>query len=192
MSKYESVDWKRLQTVYDNGGCYRDLNKMGHTNACLNWGIKNGKLTMRKRSEASRLAWTVGRQNPEKYKTELFRRKCAKNGGTKPNSGRCKSICYVSPIAGKVFLQGTWEHKYAMWLDENKINWSKDITPFPYEFNGRKCKYFPDFHLVDENRYVEIKGYETDRDRAKWSQFPEKLLVLKRKDLVSNPYNFKL
>jgi predicted nuclease of restriction endonuclease-like RecB superfamily len=39
--------------------------------------------------------------------------------------------------------------------------------------------YFPDFYIESLDLYVEIKGYETERDRAKWFQFPHKLVVLK-------------
>jgi hypothetical protein len=31
--------------------------------------------------------------------------------------------------------------------------------------------------------YIEVKGYETDRDRAKWKYFPKKLRVIRSKDI---------
>lgn len=31
--------------------------------------------------------------------------------------------------------------------------------------------------------YIEVKGYETELDWAKWSQFNEKLIVIKKKEL---------
>ena len=52
-----------------------------------------------------------------------------------------------------------------------------------YEFDNKKSRYIPDFYLIDEDLYVEIKGYETDKDRAKWLYFPYKLLVLKAREL---------
>jgi hypothetical protein len=30
---------------------------------------------------------------------------------------------------------------------------------------------------------VEVKGYETEKDRAKWKQFPFKLLVVKKQEI---------
>lgn len=33
--------------------------------------------------------------------------------------------------------------------------------------------------------YVEVKGYKTDRDEAKWSHFPERLVVIDSK-LIHN------
>ena len=80
-------------------------------------------------------------------------------------------------------FNGTWELKYAMWLDENNIKWERPTESFPYTFEGEIRRYTPDFYLVDDNEYVEIKGYETPKDRAKWSQFPKKLKILKGKEL---------
>jgi hypothetical protein len=33
--------------------------------------------------------------------------------------------------------------------------------------------------------YVEIKGYQTDRDTAKWQQFPKQLVILKKADILN-------
>jgi len=32
--------------------------------------------------------------------------------------------------------------------------------------------------------YIEVKGYETDRDRAKWLQFPKKLRIIKENEIL--------
>ena len=53
---------------------------------------------------------------------------------------------------------------------------------FNYTWNGNRT-YFPDFYLPSLNLYVEVKGYETERDTAKWSQFPKKLFVIKAKEI---------
>ena len=189
-NKYININWKELQDKYDSGCCWRDLIKMGYSNHCIDWAVQNKKLIMRKRSDASKEAWRMGRQKKEKYQTKEFRKKMEKNGGIRENAGRCKSITHISPIAGKVNLNGTWEKKLAIWLDENKILWVRNKKSFPYEFQGKIRKYYPDFYLPDKNQYIEVKGYETDKDRAKWSQFKEPILVLKKKELSSSPYNF--
>ncbi len=188
-SKYEQLDWVSLQSKYDSGASWREL---GETNAALAWGVKTGRLKTRTQSDAVKLRYRSGKVNMTPWKNEAFRKKCAKNGGVKPNAGRCKLVRHVSPIAGEVFLSGTWEYKYALWLDERCENWRRNTTGFPYQFNGKQCKYFPDFYLVDKDEYVEIKGYETERDKSKWSQFPASLRVLKRENLVAYPYNLKL
>lgn len=191
-TKYEKIDWNFVQSQYDAHGTWDMLNTLGYSNNCLAWGLKNKKLFTRSASDALKLAWGLGRQNVEKYRTEEYRKKQSKFGGIKANAGRCKLIKHISPIAGEVYLNGTWEYKYALWLDENNIDWRRNKKGFPYMFDGKRRKYYPDFHLLSENKYVEVKGYETEKDKAKWSQFPEKLLVLKKIELNNAPYNLNL
>lgn len=80
-------------------------------------------------------------------------------------------------------FNGTWELKYAKYLDENSINWRRPTESFLYIFEGKSRRYTPDFYLIDDDLYIEIKGYETPKDRAKWEQFPLKLEVLKGNEL---------
>jgi len=80
-------------------------------------------------------------------------------------------------------LHGKWELEYAKWLDNNNIKWKRPKDRFHYIFEEKDHYYTPDFYLVDTNEYVEIKGYETDKDRAKWKYFKLKLIILKGKDL---------
>lgn len=105
--------------------------------------------------------------------------------GWMPKAGRCKKIKYYSVIAGNVLLDGNWELKVAEYFDNNSINWKRNTQKFKY-YNTIKniiSHYTPDFYLVDENKYVEVKGYETELDKIKWSQFTEHLEVWKRGDL---------
>lgn len=81
-------------------------------------------------------------------------------------------------------LHGLWEVKYAKFLDENKISWRRPTEKFKYTFEGKDSYYTPDFFLIEENLYIEIKGYKVSKDEAKWNQFPLKLKVLRGKDLV--------
>lgn len=37
--------------------------------------------------------------------------------------------------------------------------------------------------LFEQDLYVEVKGYEAERDRAKWSVFPFKLMIVKKKEI---------
>jgi len=82
-----------------------------------------------------------------------------------------------------IVLHGTWELAYAKWLDENHVLWSRPRETFPYTWKDEIHQYTPDFYLPDEDIYVEIKGYETERDRAKWINFPKKLRILKGQQL---------
>ena len=51
------------------------------------------------------------------------------------------------------------------------------------EKRGKDFKYIPDFYLPDTNTFVEIKGYVTDKDKAKWKYFPHSLNILKKDEL---------
>lgn len=86
-----------------------------------------------------------------------------------------------------VDLHGSWELKYAQYLDANSIKWQRNKDSFHYEFKGKARKYTPDFYLEDTDEYVEIKGYKTEKDEAKWSQFPKhrKLVILMEEELKS-------
>ena len=80
-------------------------------------------------------------------------------------------------------FHGKWELEYAKYLDENNVKWRRPTEKFEYLFEGKKRKYTPDFYLINENIYIEIKGYKTSKDIAKWEQFPLKLKILRGKDL---------
>jgi|688.fasta_scaffold373220_2 hypothetical protein len=85
-----------------------------------------------------------------------------------------------------VDLHGSWEVAYAKFLDNNNIKWQRNKDSFAYTFQGKERRYTPDFYLIDDNVYIEIKGYKTEKDDAKWTQFPphRKLVVLMKKNLV--------
>ena len=99
------------------------------------------------------------------------------NSYTSANRGRTKQIEKYG-----IKFQGNWELEFYEYCLGKKINIQRINNWFPYEWQGTR-KYFPDFYLPDLDTYVEIKGYETDRDRAKWSQFPKRLIIIKAKEI---------
>lgn len=86
-----------------------------------------------------------------------------------------------------VDLHCSWELAYAKYLDANNISWIRCKNSFPYSFEDKIRKYTPDFYLIESDEYIEIKGYKTPKDDAKWDQFPNhlKLKILMEKDLKS-------
>ena len=130
---------------------------------------------------------SVSKETREKL-SEHGKRNLAKRyaDGWQPKAGRCKKIDYFSRIAGQVKLDGTWELIVAQWFDKCNINWQRNQTRFEYiNLNGKTSHYTPDFYLIDTDCYLEVKGYETDLDRCKWSQFEHKLKVWKSDDISS-------
>lgn len=106
-----------------------------------------------------------------------------KAGGLREGSGRGLKEWYESKFAGRVYLRSTYESRYARWLDENNIKWVQPKEGFDYTFQGNTHKYYPDFYLIEENVYVEVKGYKTKRDIAKWQDFPYNLKIIYKKDI---------
>jgi len=96
---------------------------------------------------------------------------------TSSNRGRTKQIIYDG-----LKFQGKWELEFYKYCKANNIEIVRCNEWFEYEWKGTR-KYFPDFFLKEKNIYVEIKGYETERDRAKWSSFPKKLVIIKKIDI---------
>lgn len=75
-------------------------------------------------------------------------------------------------------LKGSWEVKTAQWLDANNIEWQCEEKPQPYFWDNGWHLYFPDFYLPTLNAYIEVKGYQQERDDAKWSQFKNELIII--------------
>lgn len=92
-------------------------------------------------------------------------------------SGRVKNIEYNGRI-----LKGNWELIVAEYLDSINIRWDNSIEPFPYNWNDSVHLYFPDFYLLDYDVYIEVKGYQVDRDLFKWKAVPN-LIVLKDEEI---------
>lgn len=117
----------------------------------------------RKKNQSKRMLEVV-RANPDSYMT-----------GNK--GGRTKIYEY------KGFkLRGTWELEVAKYLDQSGIEWTNKVQPFDYRFEGKQRLYFPDFYLPELDMYIEVKGFETVKDHAKW-KVVDNLLVLKLKEI---------
>lgn len=117
----------------------------------------------RKHSEAMKRAV---KENPDSY---------SKNNVC----GRVKIIEYKDGIN----LKGSWEVKVAEWLDAQGIRWESEVNPKPYYWNGDWRLYFPDFYLIDYECYIEVKGYRTERDIAKWNHFDCDLLIFENETI---------
>ncbi len=106
----------------------------------------------------------VVRDNPDSYSASNV-------------SGRVKTIEYNG-----FKLKGSWELEVAKSLDEHNIKWTNIISGIEYEWDGDVHLYFPDFYLPEYDLYIEVKGYERERDRAKWKAV-DNLVVIKQKQI---------
>ena len=85
-------------------------------------------------------------------------------------------------IVDGIKLQGQWEVDFYLWAKAAGLAPERPAAGFSYVWNGLRT-YFPDFYLPSLELYVEVKGYETERDRAKWLQFPKKLRIIKAAEI---------
>src|ERR1035437_5374807 len=104
--------------------------------------------------------------------SKITREKLSKIGYRCKN-GHAKTKYYkvFSPYQKKIIsVQGTYELKYAEYLNINNINWIRSNKIFINykrdEFDINR-NYFPDFYLPDTNTYIEIKGYFFPKDKEK-------------------------
>lgn len=97
-------------------------------------------------------------------------------------SGRVK-VYEVNSSAGITKVKGKWELKVAEFLNINKIKWTNNITPFSYFWNEKWHLYFPDFYLIDSDKFIEVKGYRTDRDLEKWKSVNKELIIIDKSNI---------
>ena len=79
-------------------------------------------------------------------------------------------------------IDGLWELEVAKYLDSKNIKWEKPNKGFKYEWNNNIHLYFPDFYLPEYNYYVEVKGYQRERDLYKWRSV-DNLIIIKSKEI---------
>ncbi len=117
--------------------------------------------TKEKRLEHSLKMKKAVDDNPESY-------------SSKNVCGRVKTIKTIDSLGNETSCLGKWELLVIDYLNKNNIRWSNKIEEnFQYYWNESYHRYFPDFKLLDyDNVFIEVKGYERDRDKAKWEQFP--------------------
>jgi len=124
---------------------------------------KNRQWTQEQKDNHSRVMKLAVENNPQAY--------------TSANRGRTKQYT----IDG-ITLQGKWEVDFYLWAKGQGLEPIRPVEGFRYEWNGVRT-YYPDFYISALDVYVEVKGYETDRDRAKWLQFPKKLCIIKEYEI---------
>jgi hypothetical protein len=152
-----------------------------------NAGRKKGSVAWNKGLKGIQTAWNKGltgipgHKHTEETKKQMSEsRKMLYASGWEPTCGRAKKYDYESPIAGKIKVDGTWELAVAKFLDSLGIEWRRNKKRFEYvNLKGSISTYQPDF-VIEGKYYIEVKGYETDLDRCKWSQFPEPLVIFRK------------
>lgn len=179
-----SYDWIQIQRDYDEGLTWERLSeKYKLSTYMITKAIEDKLFESRNPSMAAKLAHQQGRHDYSYSRTPEFREKYRKFGGLKSKSGRCKMYPYANLNSEEFSLQGRWELILAQSLNSINMLWVKNKKYFVYTFEQRERKYYPDFYLPSLDLYIEVKGYETDKDRAKWKAFPHQLIICRKKDV---------
>jgi len=84
-----------------------------------------------------------------------------------------KGDWYTNKENIKIWMRSSWELKYAQYLDSNNIEWEYEYKHFDLVVNNKEVSYTPDFYLIKENKYIEIKGYWRDDAKDKFDSFKE-------------------
>lgn len=110
-------------------------------------------------------------------KTIFCSKKCgdAGNGGLRPNAGKRGSWYFCFESNKQVYLDSTWEREYAEYLDKNNIRWIRPTYLDWIDVNGKSHKYYADFYLINEDKYIDIKNdYLITLDKEKISRVIER------------------
>lgn len=137
-----SIQWKLAnpqkyaQSLQKQGLTYSQNQKAGLTKN--NWIGKKHSIQTKEKISAK-----AGERNNGLIKTKYFE-------------------VYCPHMKQSVRVQGTWQLKYAEYLNQNKINWirSRKINlKYRLHQDDYLHTYYPDFYLPDTDQYIEIKGY---------------------------------
>ena len=150
--------------------------------------IKSGELTQ----------WNKGKKVKEETKEKI--RKTLKNRKGKPHSVETKKILSIKAKERKfggltknggrskkgyyknIWCDSSWELAWVIYNLDHNIKFKRNTKGFKYFFEDKEFNYYPDF-ILENNTYVEIKGWDSPRNQAKLKMFPHEIKVLYYKDL---------
>lgn len=84
-----------------------------------------------------------------------------------------KGQWYTNNQDKKFWMRSSWEVKFATYLDKQNIQYEYEHKAYDLIINNQECSYRPDFYLIKENRYIEVKGYWRDDAKIKFESFKE-------------------
>jgi len=147
---------------------------------CVTCGIKFSPHTVKGKRGEKALYCSLKCSITKESRENLSKKACNNKGG------RVEFYKVFNPYLQKeISVQGTYELKYAQYLNKNSLRWNrgKDISLY-YQLNETDITktYYPDFYLIDTNEYVEIKGYFSSENIIKMDavkkQHPEKQIKI--------------
>lgn len=83
---------------------------------------------------------------------------------------------------------GSWEQLIVEKAIKEDIDITKPHDGFTYIFENASRTYYPDFYIQSLDLFIEVKGYKTRKDMAKWDYFikfhNKRLLVIQKREIL--------
>ena len=113
-----------------------------------------------------------------KHYSKKFDNSRGLSGGVRKGAGRGKRGSYKG-----FWCDSSWELAFLIYSLDHDIPITRNTESFTYTFEGKTHRYYPDFKI--NGKYIEIKGFDTDKTKAKIEQFPSdrELKVYHKSDL---------
>lgn len=94
----------------------------------------------------------------------------------------------IKNLNGEKFtVRGTWERDFGNYLTDHKILWIRNKLLKYLQIDNSIHRYNPDFYLPNEDLYVEVKGYFSEKDKEKiklvLEQHDIKLLFIRNEEI---------
>jgi len=174
---------KLKQWYFENENPRKGIKRPQHVVDALKKANKGREKTQKEREYRSKLFSGTGNPMYNKKHTEESLKKMidfqktnlsirGENSnfyGKKPKHGN--GSWYVCKDGSKVWMRSSWEIKLAKYLDQNNIEWLYEPKTFPINYGNKKGTYSPDFFLVKEKYFIEVKGWWRDDAFVKYSSF---------------------
>ncbi len=164
------------------GGWNKGLTKEMDERVKLN-GEKISKSLLNNKNFKGNIPWNKGLTNEIDERVRKSSQKRSENYNN--NSNKIYINNSHRGLYKGYWCDSSWELAFVIYNLENNIKFIRNTQGFKYIFNNIEHKYYPDF-IMEDGTYIEIKGYETEKDIAKQNDFPYKLKVLYNKDI--KPY----
>lgn len=166
------IQIKRKMSEYKNG-TYVPWNK-GLTKDTDERVAKNAKSISDSYSSGKSKSWCKGLTKETDDRLAKLSKKVSDTINTKVENDTWHSSL------GKVYhydcngysMHGSWELALAEYLNSKNIKWIRPKDKFKYYFKDAWHWYHPDIYIIDYDIYIEVKGCITEKDFAKWEQFP--------------------
>ena len=139
-------------------------------------GMKGKKLSDERKQYLKEMRLGKKLSNATKEKISKKLKSLPNIGGYKKGGGRGKHGWYKG-----YWCDSSWELAYVIYNLEHNIQFKRNTEKFKYVFENNDRNYIPDF--IEDSKYVEIKGYNSNQFEAKKKYFKKKLVILDKKGI---------